>query len=36
MTLSHYDTKGDFTLGGIFAVRHTISKRYRSDLAYQV
>ena len=28
-----YDTKGDFTLGGIFALRQTISKRYRSDLA---
>ena len=29
-------SKGDFTLGGVSALRWTISKRHRSDLAYQL
>ena len=28
--------KRDFTLGGISALRETISKRHRNDPAYQV
>ena len=34
--VTNYNTKGDSTLGGISALRHAISKRHRSDLAYQV
>ena len=32
MVEKHYE--GDFTLGGISALRKTISERCRSDLAY--
>ena len=31
-----YIYKGDFTLGGISALRLTISKQYPSDLAYDL
>ena len=33
---AHSIWKGDFTLGGISALRQTISKRHRSDLGHKV